>query len=146
VQDAEFYVSSLREVGIEATINVIDKTEIVDQVWRQDNTEFCVCNKPTFAGTNGEAFTFYHSAGNLANPYKLLADRELDSLIEKQGAELNPEARKAVLFDVQRKILETAVAVPIFSRKLPEALQPNVRGYQHATQDPHRFAEVWTAA
>ncbi len=146
VPGAEAYVSSLKQVGIEATINIVDKTEIVDQVWRQARTEFCVCNKPTFSGTNGELYVFYHSTGNLAEPYRLLADTELDSLIDKQAAELDPEKRKAILADVQKRVLETAVASPLFSRIGMTAVQPHVRDYKHDTEDVHRFSEVWLDA
>jgi peptide/nickel transport system substrate-binding protein len=143
VPGAEAYVASLRGVGIEATINIVDKTEIVDQVWRQARTEFCVCNKPTFSGTNGELYVFYHSTGNLAEPYRLLADEELDRLIDQQAAELDTERRQEILADLQRRIVETAVASPLFSRLGTTAVQPYVRNYKHDTEDVHRFSGVW---
>jgi peptide/nickel transport system substrate-binding protein len=149
VEDAEFYLSALRDVGIQAEINIVDKTEIVEHVWQQARTDFCVCNKPTFNGTNGEIFAFYHSSGIFAQPYKLLADTEFDRMIEKQSGELDPEARKAILLDVQRRVLKTAVAVPVFSRTNPIALQPQVRGYKQWSDptggDGHRLTEVWLA-
>ncbi len=149
VEDAEFYLSALRDVGIEAQINIVDKTEIVEHVWQQARTDFCVCNKPTFNGTNGEIFAFYHSGGIFAEPYRLLADTEFDRMIQQQAGELDPEARKAILLDVQRRVLKTAVAVPVFSRTNPIALQPHVRGYKQWSDptggDGHRLTEVWLA-
>jgi ABC-type transport system substrate-binding protein len=142
----EVYVAALQGVGIQATVHKVDKVEITDKIWLRADTEFCICNKPTFSGANGELYFFYHSTGRFAAPYKQLADRTLDELIDKQAVTLNAEERKAILMEVQKKILETAVVVPVYSRTNAEAIQPKLRGYQNDPNEPHRYAEAWLTA
>ncbi len=142
----EVYISTLKQIGIDATVHKVDKVEITDKIWLNATTEFCICNKPTFSGTNGELLIFYHSSGRFAAPYKQLADTQLDSLIDRQATTLDAEEREAILEDVQRKVLETAIVVPIYSRTNTEAIQPKLRGYQNDPNEPHRYAEAWFAA
>jgi ABC-type transport system substrate-binding protein len=142
----EVYISTLKQAGIDATVHKVDKVEITDKIWLRADTEFCICNKPTFSGANGELYFFYHSSGRFAAPYKQLGDAQLDRLIDSQAAELRSEQRKAILMDVQKRILETAIVMPIYSRTNGEAIQPKLRGYQNDPNEPHRYAEAWFAA
>lgn len=141
----DFYVAQLKQVGIDATLHVVDKVEITDKIWLQGTTEFCVCNKPTINGTNGELYTFYHSSGRFAALYKQLGDTRLDQLIDQQATTLDREQRKSILHEVQRRILETAVVTPIWSGRGMTVLAGKLRDYANDSLEGHRFAEAWLA-
>jgi ABC-type transport system substrate-binding protein len=144
---SEAYASTLKQVGIDATLKVVDKVEITDKIWLRADTEFCVCNKPTFSGTNGELNVFYHSNGRFAAPYKQLGDTQLDQLIEQQAAELDPERRRSILANVQRRVLETAIATPVYSRTNTEAVHPKLRDWKNNPQDYYtRNGAAWLAS
>ena len=91
-------------------------------------------------------------AGNGVRNYTGFADSELDRLLESQSQLLDPDRRREVVQEVQRRILDSYAA---FYLPLPQPcaqgpgvpVQPWVKGYQPdwqgALRDNLSFREVW---
>lgn len=142
----ELFVSNLREVGITpATVRLPDKVEVTERVWIRGESQLCVCNhRPAGGGVNGTLFTWYHSTGTDAAVWKQLGDRRMDELIERQAVMVtDPEGRQAVLQEIQRRTIDLAVSIPLYTSNGEHAFRSRVQGFKHHPYESHRFAEAW---
>src|SRR5204863_8876761 len=124
----ELVVAQLKEVNIRATIKVADTVTYYGQV--QDKGEFEGYLGPvvTYPSVDAALFAKYHSKG--ARNITKINDAKLDQMIEQQTAlGRNPEARKKLLLDIQRHILDQGYIRFLHTLEGPVALQPYVRDF-----------------
>ncbi len=97
--------------------------------------------------TSTHLFTFYHTTGFQAGLWKHLSDRQLDDMIQRQSVTLDEEQRKTMLKEIQRRVIDLAVAIPVYSPNAEYAVAPRVRGYKHPSGfEPNRFQYAWFKA
>lgn len=145
VPAAEAFVAQLKEVGISASVRVIDKTEITEKVFiRGEEALYLGSHRPSAGGTNGHLKLFFHSTGSDAVYFKQLGDKRLDDLIDKQAVMVSErEQRKAVLQEIMRLNIELAVVIPVYTTTGEMALSPRLQGYKRLSNEPHIYAEAW---
>ncbi len=144
---AELAIAHFRELGINGTANAADKVELTERIYQRGDFEMCVGNNTPTSPTNAHLLTFYHSNGTQAGTWKQLGDRELDDLITRQAAELDVERRGEMLQEIQRRVIDLAAAIPLYSSNGEVALSPRIRNFKNSSGiDNLRFSEAWVTA
>jgi ABC-type transport system substrate-binding protein len=149
-QVGELIVSNFREIGLEVPgIRLVDKVEVTERGWIRAEPEVCVCNtRPGGGGTNGVLYTWYHTSGSDSGYWKQLGDTEMDNLIDRQAVIIDdPERRKAVLMEIQRRIIDQGVHNQLPTSNAEVAIHPRLRNYkQMGNNEPERFSVAWVKA
>jgi ABC-type transport system substrate-binding protein len=107
----------------------------------------CVGNNAPTSPTNAHLLIFYHTEGPQASTWRQLADSELDTMIEEQAIELDNERRGELLKEIQRKVIDLAAVIPLYTSNGEFATAPSVQGYKNAISiDNLRWQQVWLNA
>jgi peptide/nickel transport system substrate-binding protein len=104
----DVYVSNLREVGIRLTVENVG-TDFATMLRRQRAGEFNLSGSLILTGPYPDAQLLlkHHSdpAKGTRN-YSRFADPEVDRLLDQQSSEFDYERRRAIVWDIQRKLAE----------------------------------------
>ena len=99
-------LDELKNVGLTADINLVNKRTYANDAWAEGNYQILV-GPPAYSATpNGYLFPVLHSSGSLNSSG--IHDQDLDDLIEKQSRELDTNARTQLIKLIQYKLLEDA--------------------------------------
>jgi peptide/nickel transport system substrate-binding protein len=125
VSAAEVMQANLKEVGVTATIKPADSPTYLTA---QGNGNFQVSVAAFAQGAPGSAlYSRYYTGGG--QNYAKFSDPDLDKLIDQQAVLVKDEAaRKKVLQDIQRKVIEDAVALPLVGYDSPMVFLPDTKG------------------
>lgn len=137
--------ANFREIGVEPTVRLLDKTEITEKAYLQGTSEIYMgSHRTSGGGTNGHLRLFFHSGGTDSAAFKQLGDKQLDDLIDKQATILNsPDERKAILMEIQKRIIEDAAGMAAYTANGEVAVAPKIQGYKQLPIESHRFAQSW---
>lgn len=122
-------VSNLREVGIRLTIDNVG-TDFATMLRRQVAGDYNLAGTLFLSGPYPDAqlLIYHHSdPAKGSRNYGKFADPEIDALLDKQSVEFDYEKRKAIVFDIQRKLAEKPGPVWIGSRILFSVNSQRVR-------------------
>ncbi|MFN8508127.1 MAG: ABC transporter substrate-binding protein [Dehalococcoidia bacterium] len=88
-------------------------------------------------------YPYFHSSGT-KNSFALRSS-DLDGLIDAQRKELDEPKRRAIGYDIQRKLLALNLGVNFVSERVVALAWPYVRGFPLDASDgyQHRFADAW---
>jgi peptide/nickel transport system substrate-binding protein len=78
----------------------------------------------------------FHTRGIGTYAWSMVSDPKLDKMLEEQDMAIDPEKRKASLWDIAREIMEKAYVVPIYESIFVWVARPDV-------QDLDLDARVW---
>ncbi len=142
---AELVVSCFKELGVTASLKATDKTEITERIWGRGDMEFYYgSQKGTSPSINSYLYTWVHTRGAEAGVYRLLGDKRFDELVEQQAVILdNPERRKSILLELQKRLIDQAVMLPMYSSNGEVAINPRLQGFKTLSEEPHRYDEMW---
>lgn len=125
--DAQSIQAQLKQIGIEAEIELLELGIYVDR-WLAGDMD-------AWAGLNSGApdpdfmlFRYWHSTGNL-NFVPGWNDPEVDALLEQGKAVTDPEERKAVYAEVQKKLVEAAPWIWTYVGYEYRPMQSYVKGF-----------------
>lgn len=143
----ELIAAMLKAAGINAKIQIVDTT--VYATATRVRGEFAHMYYGAGLGTNGASsvlFQRYHSKGS-ANASKL-RDPKLDAMIEQQAVQVkDPNARKQILLDIQRYILQNAYFSAIHTYEPVFLHAPYVRDFYSGQgglgYELDRYSIVW---
>lgn len=147
VQSGELLAAQLRGLNISPTISLIDNVRTLEEVWNRGEFEIHVSTQQPLSGGPSVALRRFYKTGGAQNGGKL-SDAQLDEWIEKQAIMVGDrEGRKRVLQDIQRRVIELAVIVPIYSYNEEAVIWPTVKGYFNTRGVDHSVWErVWLEA
>jgi peptide/nickel transport system substrate-binding protein len=141
VSGAELIAAQLKDVGIRTTIKTVDYSTLQEQLTRKDFDAYIGAY-----GTGGTfdltVSQFYYGKGplNVAG----VEDPTLDQMIDKQTTlGRDPEARRKMVLDIQRRVIDQGYPRAIYAREAPTTLQPYVRDYVAHTVEYDRFVLSW---
>jgi peptide/nickel transport system substrate-binding protein len=120
----ELIQANLKDIGVSTTITPVDSQTLTAA---QVAGNFKALTG-TFASAapNGWLPTRYKTGG--AQNWVKVSDPEMDRLIDQQFVMVNdPDGRKKVLQDIQRKIISDAIYVPLVLYYAPTAMRPEVK-------------------
>jgi peptide/nickel transport system substrate-binding protein len=132
---AQVIQAELRAVGIEVLFETLESAAWT-QRWRRGQWEAVVSAwfLPADPGVTG----LYACRG--ANNMAAFCDPELDDLLERSDRALGFEARKPLLDQVQRRLVETARTLPLYVNVTPEVVRKGLRNYRGSGTN---FGSFW---
>jgi peptide/nickel transport system substrate-binding protein len=144
ISAAELLAAQLNDAKIRMTIKPVDNNTLNQVVIGRGEFEAYLGSATGSASADASLFGQYHSTG-ARNAVKV-NDPKLDQMIERQTTlGRNPDARKSLLLDIQRYIIQQAYPMNVHTFENIGVMQPYVRDYYSGTlaQDEDRWIYVW---
>jgi peptide/nickel transport system substrate-binding protein len=141
---AVLLISQLKEIYIDAELDVVDTTQWYPRVMRKD---FTVALQVTEAGVDDPDQAFYEGyvCGSERN-YTGYCNPEVDQLVDRQSMEPDLEKRKKLVWEIERKLAEDAVRPVIYFPRGGTCMQPWVKDLTimvNSIYNGWRFEDVW---
>ena len=141
---AVILISHLKEIYIDAELELVDTALWYAKMARKD---FTVGDVPIESGVDDPDQMFYENyyTGATRN-YAGYSDPEFDKLIDQQSMQSDPEKRKQIVWQAERKLAEAAFRPVIFYPAGASCRQPWVKGWTRMTNSIYnewRFEDVW---
>lgn len=144
IDQARRIEEDLRSVGFDPLLRVLNPSQYTDTVWRDKAYQLSVGVLPPTSTTNSFLFAILHATfgrWNVINHSDLL----LDSFIQAQAVEDNPEFRAEVMRELQEYILDQAYMFSPVTSGSRWVFRPEVRGFHPNTAASEYFywAKTW---
>jgi peptide/nickel transport system substrate-binding protein len=141
---AVLLISQLKEIYIDAELEVVDTTQWYPKIMRKD---FAVVLQVTESGVDDPDQAFYENyvCGSDRN-YSGYCNPELDKLVDQQSTEANQDKRKKLVWQIERILADDAVRPVIFYSRGGTCKQPWVKGLTimvNSIYNGWRFEDVW---
>ena len=95
--------NQMAKIGVEAKINLLDATAVVDRVLVKHDFEMLVSNWANLVDINMRSVSFFKGQ---QSDYMGIDDPKLEELVHQWRRALEPDKRKAISADIQRLIAE----------------------------------------
>src|SRR3984893_13007339 len=136
--------SQLKEIYIDAELDIVDTAQWYPKVMRRDYTVGAV---PMETGVDDPDQMFYENFYTGAGRnYAGYSDAEFDKLVDQQSMETDPEKRKQIVWQLERKLAEAAFRPVIYYPAGASCRQPWLKGWTRMTNSIYnewRFEDVW---
>jgi peptide/nickel transport system substrate-binding protein len=123
---AAVLIGQLREINIDAELEPVDTTSWYPRLLRKD---FTVGLNVSETGVDDPDQQFYENyvCGSDRN-YTGYCNPELDKLVDRQSMEADPEKRKALVWEIERKLVEDVARPVIFYPRGATCRKPELKG------------------
>jgi peptide/nickel transport system substrate-binding protein len=136
--------SHLKKIWIDTELEIVDTAQWYPKVMRRDYTVGAV---PMESGVDDPDQMFYENYyTGAARNYAEYSDPAFDKLVDRQSMETNPEKRKKIVWQAERKLAEAAFRPVLFYPVSATCLQSYVRGYTvivNSIYNNWRFDGIW---
>jgi peptide/nickel transport system substrate-binding protein len=143
-QPAVLLNSQLKEIYIDADLDIVDTTQWYPKIMRKD---FTIGAVPIETGVDDPDQMFYENFyTGAARNYSGYSDPEFDKLVDKQSTEVDPEKRKQIVWQIERKLADAAVRPVLFYPVGASCKQPHVKGLTimvNSIYNGWRMEDVW---
>jgi peptide/nickel transport system substrate-binding protein len=132
----------LRQIGIEAELNLVENATMVDQVYVGKTYDIAVTGESAYVDPNTLILPNFKSgeSGNFVN----YSNPGIDALIEQGIATTDQDERARIYQEIQSILLEDLPWVNLFVANQYEAMKTNVKGYVHIpTGSNIAFRTTW---
>jgi len=141
---AVILISQLKEIYIDAELDVIDTVQWYPKIMRKD---FAVGLNVSETGVDDPDQQFYENyvCGSDRN-YTGFCSPEVDKLVDRQSMEPDAEKRKKLVWEIERKLAEDAARPVIFYPRGATCRQPYVKGLTimvNSIYNGWRMEDVW---
>jgi peptide/nickel transport system substrate-binding protein len=141
---AVILIDQLKQIYIDGELETIDTTQWFPRLNRKD---FTVALNFTGNGIDEPDQNFYENyvCGAEGN-YNKYCNPELDKMVDRQSMESNQEKRKALVWDIERKLAEDGARPIIFYAPAGNCRQPYVKGLtimSNSIYNGWRMEDVW---
>jgi peptide/nickel transport system substrate-binding protein len=137
-------ISQLREVYVDAELEVVDTANYFPRIMRKD---YKLAVEVSTGGLDEPDQKFYENyvcgADRNLTGY---CDPETDRLIDAQSMEANPEKRRQLVWQVERRLAEDASRPVLLYSRFAQCTQPSVKGLVTMTNSRFngwRMEDVW---
>ena len=141
---AVILISNLKEIYINAELDLVDTALWYAKMARKD---FTVGAVPIESGVDDPDQMFYENYyTDAARNYAGYSDPEFDKLVDQQSMQPDPEKRKQIVWQAERKLAEAAFRPVIFYPAGASCRQPWLKGWTRMTNSIYnewRFEDVW---
>jgi peptide/nickel transport system substrate-binding protein len=143
-QPAVLLNSQLKEIYIDADLDVVDTTQWYPKVARKD---FTIGAVPIETGVDDpdQMFPENFGCGSTRN-YAGYCDADLDKLVHAQSLESNTDKRRTIVAQIERKLAEAAIRPVLFYPVGGTCRQPYVKGLTimvNSIYNGWRMEDVW---
>jgi peptide/nickel transport system substrate-binding protein len=122
---AVLLIDQLKQVYIDGELELVDTAQYFPKILRKDFTVALNLN-PGGPDPDPILHAFYGCGGSLN--WDGYCEAEIDTLIDRQSAEADPDKRKNVLWTIERKLAQDNVRPVIYYARGGTCLQPYVKG------------------
>jgi peptide/nickel transport system substrate-binding protein len=141
---AVLLISQLKEIYIDGELDLVDTALWYPKMARKDYTVGMV---PIEAGVDDPDQMFYENFyTGAARNYAGYSDPEFDKLVDQQSMTADPEKRRVIAWQAERKLAEAAFRPVIFYPSGASCRQPWLKGWTRMTNSIYnewRFEDVW---
>jgi peptide/nickel transport system substrate-binding protein len=132
----------LRQIGIEAELNLVENATMVDQVYVGKTYEITVTGESAYVDPSTLVLPNFKSgeSGNFVN----YSNPDVDALTEQGIASTDQAERAKIYQEIQQILLEDLPWINLFVANQYEAMKTTVKGYTHIpTGSNAAFRETW---
>ena len=137
-------IGQVKEIYIDGELEMVDTTNWFPKILRKD---FSVGMVVSENGLDDSDPNFYENyACGATRNYGGYCNHELDALIDRQSMESEPEKRRRLVWDIEKKLIEHDVRPVLFHPRATVCNQPWVKGMMQMVNGIHngsRFEDVW---
>jgi peptide/nickel transport system substrate-binding protein len=141
---AVLLIGQLKEIYIDGELEMVDTTNWYPKVLRKD---FTVGMMVSENGLDDPDQSFYENyACGAARNYGGYCNHEVDALIDRQSMEPDPEKRRQLVWQIERKLAEDDARPVLFHPRAAVCNQPWVKGMTQMVNGIYngsRFEDVW---
>ena len=140
---AAILIDQLKEIWIDGELDTVETANWVPKLMRKD---FTVAMSLSGSAVDDPDTQFYENYSCRSSRNYTGCNRELDALIERQSAEVDPAKRKELVWQVERKLIDDAVRPIIFFMRQGTCWQPEVKGLtlmDNSIFNSWRMEDVW---
>jgi len=136
-------IGQLKEIYIDAELDPIDTTQWYPKLMRKD---YKVAVNVTETTVDDPDVAFYENyVCGAARNYTGYCNAEVDKLVDKQSAEPDPQKRKKIVWEIERKLIEDD-ARPILFYTRAANCHPRLKGLVtqvNSIYNGQRFEDLW---
>jgi peptide/nickel transport system substrate-binding protein len=141
---AVILISQLKEIYIDANLNPLDTSQWYPTLMRKD---YKVALNVTETAVDDPDVAFYenYKCGALRN-YTNYCNPEVDKLIDQQSVESDPQKRKKLVWEIERKLIDDDARPIMFYTRVANCREPQVKGLTtmvNSIYNSWRFDQVW---
>jgi peptide/nickel transport system substrate-binding protein len=132
----------LRQIGIEAELNLVENATMIDQVYVGKTYDIAVTGESAYVDPNTLILQNFRTGenGNFVN----YSNPEVDELIDQGIAVTDQTERARIYQEIQSILLEDLPWINLFVANQFEAMKTNVKGYVHIpTGSNSSFRHTW---
>jgi peptide/nickel transport system substrate-binding protein len=137
-------IGQLKEIFIDAELNPIDTTQWYPMLMRKD---YKVAANVTETAVDDPDVAFYENfACGAARNYTGYCNADVNRLIDRQSAEPDPQKRKKIVWDIERKLIEDDARPVLFYTRAANCREPYVKGLTtmvNSIYNGSRFEDLW---
>ena len=140
---AAILIDQLKEIWIDGELEAVETANWVPKLMRKD---FTVAMSLSGSAVDDPDTQFYENYSCRSSRNYTGCNPEVDALIEQQSAETNPDKRKELVWQIERKLVEDAVRPIIFFMRQDTCWQPEVKGLtlmENSIFNSWRMEDVW---
>jgi peptide/nickel transport system substrate-binding protein len=141
---AAVLIGQLREIYIDAELEPVDTTQWYPKLLRKD---FTVGLNVTETGVDDPDQQFYENyvCGSDRN-YTGYCNPEVDKMVDRQSVEADPEKRKQLVWEIERKLVEDVARPVIFYPRGATCRKPELKGLTimvNSIYNGWRYEDAW---
>jgi peptide/nickel transport system substrate-binding protein len=141
---AVILIDQLKEIYIDAELEVVDTAQWFPKITRKDYT---VGMNHTGNGVDDPDQNFFeHYACGSENNINGYCNPEIDKMFEQQSAEANQEKRKGLVWEIERRLADDGARPMIFYAPGATCWQPQAKGItvgSNSIYNNWRMEDVW---
>lgn len=136
---AEALQSSLKEIGINASIDILESGAFFDTAMKGDVEMFITGMTTLAADADPMLYTCFSTDTIGVTNFSNYSNSELDKLIMDSRADRDADSRKGKLQQIQKMIYEDIPAIPLYFRKTINIANKDLKGL---VVEPNNFLDV----
>ena len=141
---AVLMIDQLKEIYVDATLDAVDTTQWYPKVMRKD---YAVGLTVSENGLDDPDQQFYENfvCGAERN-YNGYCNHEVDALVDRQSMETDPEKRKQLVWEIERRLAEDVARPVIFYPVSGACWQPHFKGHTmmvNGNYNGWRLEDAW---
>jgi ABC-type transport system substrate-binding protein len=132
--------NQMAKIGVDAKINLVDDTAFVDRLLVKHDFEMAVSQFANLVDINQRSVSFFKGQ---QSDYMGINDPQLEDLVHQWRRTLDPEKRKAISADIQRRLADQLEWVNITTYPYFEAYRQTVKNFPFYNQAYQFFETTW---
>ena len=137
-------IDQMKEIYIDGTLEVVETANWFPKVIRKDYT--LGVNVSETAVDDPDQMLYENYACGSDRNYTGYCDKEVEGLIDKQSSEADPDKRRQLVWDIERRLARDASRPIIFYTRAATCWRPRVKGLTivvNSVFNGFRFEDVW---